>query len=347
MTVTEKLIPVQVTVVECITASIKRFTLATLDGRALPTFAGGSHVLVQMQQGIQRFTNAYSLVSAPDDTRHYQIAVQREEPSRGGSAFMHEQVRVGSTLLISAPNNLFALDRRADHHLLIAGGIGITPFLSHLPELAAAKASYALHYAARGEEQAGFYAELQDGPHAAHCHFYLASTGQRLSLQQLMGAQPSGTHVYVCGPRRLIDGVLAAARVLELDSHRVHYERFAQAPASGGEFTLELRRSGHRLQVPEGVSILQAIERANLTQVDCLCREGVCGTCETPILEGEAEHHDQYLSAEEKAAQRSMLICVSRARGSRLVLDLRWSRAEGAVCEYQGRLLDPVIVYLT
>lgn len=322
MTVSEPMMPVRVTAVDAIGPRIKRFTLAPCEGGVLPSFTGGSHVLVQMRDGARRFTNAYSLVGAPNETSRYQIAVQREQVSKGGSAFMHEQVRAGGQLWISPPRNLFALQPGAEHHLLIAGGIGVTPFLSQLPELAAAGASYALHHAVSGEEQAGFCAELADSPYAEHCHFYQSSAGRRLDLCQLLHAQPAGTHVYVCGPQRLIEGVQTAARALGIDQAYLHWEHFGQEPAAGRPFTLVLGRSGHELQVPEGQSILQAIEQSNLAQVDCLCREGVCGTCETPILEGEAEHHDQFLSAAEKAAQRSLLICVSRARGSRLVLDL-------------------------
>lgn len=322
MKTTDKMWPVRVTAVESIGPRIKRFTLAAEDGGELPAFSGGSHVLVRMQQGERCFSNAYSLIGAPGASRHYQIAVQRETPSKGGSAFMHEQVSVGSRLAISTPSNLFGLAPHAAHHLLIAGGIGITPFLSQMPELAATGASYELHYAGRGIEHAALCAELRASPYAAHCHFYPADAGRRLDLHRLLAAQPAGTHVYVCGPLRLIDGVQTAAGELGIDETRLHWERFCQAPASGGAFTLVLQRSGRELQVAEGQSILQAIESSNLMRVDCMCREGVCGTCETAILEGEAEHRDQYLSAEEKAAQRSLLICVSRARGSRLVLDL-------------------------
>ena len=121
--------------VEQITPLVKRFTLVSPTGAPLPAFSGGSPIIVQMQDGEQRYSNAYSLMSSPLDTTSWQIAVRLESPSKGGSRFMHQRVRPGDTLTVSTPNNLFAIDPQARKHLLIAGGIGITPFLSHIPEL--------------------------------------------------------------------------------------------------------------------------------------------------------------------------------------------------------------------
>ena len=318
MKTSANMIPVRVAALEQVTPHIRHFTLEALDGRALPAFTGGSHILVKMQS----HTNAYSLLSDPDDTRQYQIAVRREEHSRGGSVFMHEQVGIGSELLISSPNNLFPLQPQARQHLLIAGGIGITPFLSQLHELRRRGDSYELHYAFQGPEHGAFREMLEQGPHAPYCHFYAGSTGERMDLEALLGQAEATTHVYVCGPQRLIDTLKAAAQRLGIEPSRVHWEQFGAAQASTGAFTLVLGRSGRELHIEEGVSILEAIERTNAAQVECMCREGVCGTCETRILEGEAEHLDQFLTPEEKAAQQSLMICVSRSRSARLVLDL-------------------------
>ncbi|SEN52289.1 Ferredoxin-NADP reductase [Pseudomonas sp. ok272] len=317
------LFAVKVIAVEQAAPRIKRFTLAREDGQALPAFTGGSHIIVQMQGADGRqHSNAYSLMSDPFDTRHYQIGVRLEEQSKGGSAFMHQQVAVGSTLMISAPNNLFALDPGAQRHVLIAGGIGITPFLAQLYELQASGADYELHYAFRSPEHGAFHPELGNGPHAACTRFYIDSLASRLDIKALIGSLPAHAHVYVCGPRPLIEAVIETARDLGVADQRVHWEQFAAAPITGGAFTVTLARSGVELRVEEGMSILQAIEQAKAATVECLCREGVCGTCETQILHGEAEHLDQYFSDEEKAAQKSLLICVSRAKGASLVLDL-------------------------
>lgn len=315
---------VKVLGVEQQTPLIKRFTLAREDGQALPAFTGGSHVIVQMQEADGRqHSNAYSLLSDPADTRHYQIAVRLEDPSKGGSAFMHRQVEVGTVLTLSSPNNLFAIDPSAARHVLIAGGIGITPFLAQLPELRASGADYQLHYAFRSPEHGAFHPELMAGPHAERTRLYIDSQGQTLDIHALIAGLDDAAHLYVCGPRPLIDAVIDTARQLGVADSRVHWEQFAAAtPANSGAFSVTLARSGRELWVEDGMSILQAIENAKAATVECLCREGVCGTCETQILQGEAEHLDQYLSDEEKAAQKTLMICVSRARGASLVLDL-------------------------
>ncbi|MCY1274524.1 Carnitine monooxygenase reductase subunit [compost metagenome] len=314
---------VRVTAVEQVTPLIKRFTLARDDGKAMPEFTGGSHVIVQMQgaDGSQ-FSNAYSLMSDPADTRTYQIGVRLEEQSKGGSAFMHQQVEVGSELTISTPNNMFAIDPAAGRHVLIAGGIGITPFMSQMHELRANGADYELHYAFRAPEHGAFQGELADGPHGHRVNFYIDSLDRKLDLAALYAGLDESAHVYVCGPKPLIDAVIEGAKKAGIDDSRVHWEQFAATPAAGAAFTVVLSRSGRELQVEEGMTILQAIENVKAAKVECLCREGVCGTCETRILEGEADHFDQYLSDDEKASQQTIMVCVSRARTARLVLDL-------------------------
>lgn len=319
MTNKYQMFKVRVTAVEQVTLQIKRFTLSREDGQQMPAFTGGSHVIVQMPGGI---SNAYSLMSDPRELSCYQIGVRLEEQSKGGSAFMHQQVKVGSELTISTPNNLFALDPKAGRHVLIAGGIGITPFLSQLHELKGGEVPYELHYAFRSPEHGAFQAELAGGVNVEHVKFYIDSLGRRLDLAALFAGLTDDAHIYVCGPRPLNDAVIEAAKLAGIADFRVHFEQFASAPVSGSAFTLVLGRSGRVLRVEEGMSIIQAIENVKAAQVDCLCREGVCGTCETRILEGEVEHFDQYLSDEEKASQQTLMLCVSRARGERLVIDL-------------------------
>jgi len=233
-------------------------------------------------------------------------------------------VKEGDMLSITAPNNLFALSEQAQHHVLIAGGIGITPFMSHMHELRRRGASHELHYAFRAAEHGAFSEELvalaQDS--CGRVQLYVDSLGHQLDLAGLVGNLADGAHVYVCGPASLIEAVRNAALAAGIAPERVHWEQFAAATRGGDAFTVVLARSGKTVEVGAGETILKAIERDNTVQVECLCREGVCGTCETRILEGEAEHRDQYLSDKEKAAQRTMMICVSRARSSKLVLDL-------------------------
>lgn len=317
-------IPVRVVRIESVTSLIKRFTLAAADGATLPPFTGGSHIIVQMRDGEQQYSNAYSLMSSPESLISYQIGVRREERSKGGSAFLHDKVKEGDVLHITAPNNLFMLSGDAQHHVLIAGGIGITPFVSQMHDLRRGGMSYELHYAFRAVEHGAFRDELaalgQDA--SAPVRFYADSLGQQLDLASLLGSMTDGAHIYVCGPAALIGAVRDAAQAAGVAAERVHWEQFATQVQGGSAFTVVLAKSGKTVQVGAGESLLNAIERDNAVQVECLCREGVCGTCETRILDGEAEHFDQYLSASEKAAQRTMMICVSRAKSDRLVLDL-------------------------
>ena len=287
---------VRVSRIETITAQVKRFTLTATSGEPLPAFQGGSHIIVQMRDGENLYSNAYSLMSSPFDTSAWQSAVRLEEASKGGSRYLHQNVKPGDTLTISTPNNLFALAPQAQQHLLIAGGIGITPFLSHIPEL--------------------------EHSSVDRIHLHLSSAGTRLDLSRLLADIEPGTHIYTCGPAVLNDAVREAASLHRLDSNTLHFEQFALEDKSGDAFTLVLARSGREFVVPEEMTILQVIENNKAARVECLCREGVCGTCETTILEGEADHRDQYFSDDEKASQQSMLICCSRAKGKRLVLDL-------------------------
>ncbi|EHX1852025.1 carnitine monooxygenase reductase subunit YeaX [Escherichia coli] len=313
---------VQVSQVEPLTEQVKRFTLVATDGKPLPAFTGGSHIIVQMSDGDNQYSNAYSLLSSPLDTTHYQIAVRLEENSRGGSRFLHQQVKAGDRLTISMPNNLFALIPSARKHLFIAGGIGITPFLSHMAELQHSDVDWQLHYCSRNPESCAFRDELVQHPQAEKVHLHHSSTGTRLELARLLADIEPGTHVYTCGPEALNEAVRSEAARLDIAADTLHFEQFAIEDKTGDAFTLVLARSGKEFVVPEEMTILQVIENNKAAKVECLCREGVCGTCETAILEGEVDHRDQYFSDEERASQQSMLICCSRAKGKRLVLDL-------------------------
>ncbi len=313
---------VRVSQIETITAHVKRFTFTAATGAPLPAFSGGSHIIVQMQDGENSYSNAYSLMSSPLDTSHYQIAVRLEEDSKGGSRFLHQSVKPGDTLAISTPNNLFALAPQARKHILIAGGIGITPFLSQIPELEQSHAEWQLHYCSPSQENCAFYAEMTQHISADRIHLHLSTEGTRLDLARLLADVEPGTHIYTCGPAALNDAVRNEASRHGLDNDTLHFEQFAVEDKSGEAFTLVLARSGREFIVPEEMTILQVIENNKAAKVECLCREGVCGTCETTILEGEADHRDQYFSDDEKASQQSMLICCSRAKGKRLVLDL-------------------------
>ncbi|WP_089085653.1 PDR/VanB family oxidoreductase [Aquitalea magnusonii] len=312
---------VRVVRIEQASPLIKRFTLQAADGGPLPAFGGGSHIIVQIPAANGLLHNAYSLLSSPFQLEQYQIAVRREEASRGGSAFMHAHVAEGDILQISPPNNLFPLHATPGRHILLAGGIGVTPFMAQMEELQSSGAAFELHYAFRSREQAAFVDELA-ARYGAHCHFYDAARGQLCNVAGLLQHMAEPDHVYVCGPQSLIEAVQQAGAGQGIPPAHLHWEQFSASTQSGEAFTVVLARSGREIRVAAEQTILQAIETDGAVAVDCLCREGVCGTCEVGIVEGEAEHRDQYFSEEEKQAQNSLLICVSRAKGRRIVLDL-------------------------
>lgn len=308
---------VRVVHVEQVTPLIKHFILEAADGTDLPRFSGGSHVIVVMRDGAHTHRNPYSLMGDGYHTRQYQIGVRREDASRGGSAFMHDKVRPGDTLELLAPANLFALERFASRHLLIAGGIGITPFRSMLHDLRRRSAEYELHYCVRSTEHAAFWGAIA---HECGARALLHADGQRMDIVALLREQPAGTHVYVCGPTRLIEAVKGTAAASGWSLANVHYEEFSHA-ATGAPFDVTLARSGRLIHVSEEQTLLEALEDAGL-EPSSMCRGGVCGACETAIVEGTVEHRDHVLTPGQKAGMHTMIVCVSRAACQGLVIDL-------------------------
>ncbi|OEC33964.1 Ferredoxin-NADP reductase [Pseudomonas cuatrocienegasensis] len=311
------LLEVQVAAVRQLTPVVREFTFAAVNGR-LPGFSSGSHVQVVLPLAERTLRNAYSLLGDPRDSGVYRIAVRLQEASRGGSRYLHEQVQVGDRLQIGVPSNLFPLHSLARHHILVAGGIGITPFMAYLAELEAQGASFELHYAYRSGLTDAYTAELQ-ARLGARFHGYDAAAGQRLDCANLLTGKPLGSHLYICGPQRLLDDLRARAAALGWSAGRLHWEAFA-APEPGLPFTAELTRSGQRIAVAGDHSLLEALEAAGV-EVPNLCRGGVCGQCATGYLGGEVEHRDHYLDEQQRS--HVLMPCVSRGGCSGpLLLDL-------------------------
>jgi ferredoxin-NADP reductase len=306
------LLTVTVAAIEQVTPLVKHFTLMKSDGGALPAFSGGSHVVVAMNINGRTHRNPYSLMGSPGLNEAYHISVRLQEKSRGGSAFMHEQIKVGSSLQITYPVNLFALAKRAHKHLLIAGGIGITPFISQIEDLRRTGAQYELHYGYRSPEHGAFNDVLKQRC-AERAHFYVDSEGQRMDLRALFSQQPLGTHVYVCGPNAMVVAVLETARALGWPENHIHSEQFT-APPMGEPFTLRLAASNMEIMVPAEMSMLESIEAAGV-DAPYLCRGGACGRCELEVLStnGGLMHHDHFLTDAEKASGKKIMPCVSRA----------------------------------
>ena len=311
-----------VTVAEVVPVNdlITRFRFLARDGGSLPAFSGGSHVVVEMDDHGTRRLNPYSLMSDPEDTSGYEISVRRDEVGRGGSMFMHRHVKPGMEMVLSHPVNLFPLDGRARKHLMIAGGIGITPFLAQIKQLTHFGGRFELHYATRNAGLCAYGAELKAG-HGDRVRLYYDDDGMAIDLKDLLPRQPIGTHLYVCGPKGMLNWVRKSAEVAGWPSAAVHFEEFL-APGSGQVFQAQLAASGKTVTVGTHQSLLEAIEAAGV-DAPYLCRGGACGQCETNVIscEGALIHRDHWLSPEEQATGTKIMPCVSRFEGKTLVLE--------------------------
>jgi tetrachlorobenzoquinone reductase len=305
-----------------LTPEIRCIVFAAADGTALPPAEPGAHVEVRLPDGVVRH---YSIVERAADGSTCRIAVLREPRSRGGSAYLVERLAPGDALDVSAPRNHFALDERASEYVLIAGGIGITPILPMARRLDTLGKSFTLLYLARSRERMALRDAIEHSPLREKTRLHFSEQQGEADLRALLGEPRAGTQVYVCGPGRLIDSVLDAAR--DWPAGAVRFERFAGAapqcgPTGGAQaFEVELARTGRRIAVPAGRSILDVLRDERIA-VDSVCGEGVCGTCAVTLLDGEAEHRDCLQTEAERRANNLIYICVSRAKSSRLVLDI-------------------------
>lgn len=290
---------------------------------AFPVVEAGAHIDLHLGNGLVR---SYSLTN-PGESHRCVVAVLNDRNSRGGSRYVHEQLRVGQVIAIGAPRNHFRLHEDAPHSVLLAGGIGVTPVYAMLKHLADLQRPAHLVYCARSREEAAFVADIEALVHAhpmlsLRCHFDNEQGGPP-DLVQLLGGHANGTHFYACGPAPMLDAYERACAQLGQD--HVHLERFAAgAPGAASTamagYSVELRKSGKTVQVAPGMVLLDALLDAGVT-LDHSCREGVCGACETKIISGDVEHSDLILTQQERAANKSMMICVSRCRSGSLVLD--------------------------
>ena len=284
-------------------------------GCDLPAWTPGAHIDLAPAAGLVR---QYSLCGDPADRTVWRIAVLREPDGRGGSRAVHETLREGDLVDVDGPRNHFPLEP-APRYLFIAGGIGITPLL---PMIAAAEATgtpWRLHYGGRTRGSMAFRGELASAYGGKVVICPQDETGL-LDLDAILAGEPAGTAVYCCGPEPLLTAV--ERRCV---GRPLHVERFAPKeqgePVRADSFEVELARTGRTLTVPPGTSILRVVEDAGV-EVLWSCTEGTCGTCETAVLGGEVDHRDSLLTPEERAANDTMFVCVSRAAGSRLILDL-------------------------
>lgn len=286
------------------------------DGAPLPPWEPGAHVDLALPNGL---TRQYSLCGDPADRAHWRIGVLRERDGRGGSAWLHDELRPGMRLHVSEPRNHFPLVE-AGEYLFVAGGIGVTPLLPMIAAVARRGAPWRLAYGGRTAASMAFCDELRaHGDSVSLCH---DDRDGPLDLDALLGQPRVGVAVYCCGP----EGLLAAVeeRCAAWPAGALHVERFHARPGAlegaRGAFEVELAASGMTVAVAADETIVEALEAAGI-EVATSCQEGTCGTCETTVLEGEVDHRDSFLTDEERE-DGAILICCSRAAGPRLVLDL-------------------------
>ncbi|MFD4635888.1 PDR/VanB family oxidoreductase [Lentzea sp. NPDC058436] len=286
-------------------------TLEAPDGRDLPPWRPGAHVDVFLPTGL---TRQYSLCGDPANRSAWQIAVLRERHSRGASRWLHDQAPTGTTLTTGAPRNLFELTP-ATRYVFVAGGVGITPILPMITEAERSGIPWTLWYGGRSATTMAFADDLRQ--RGDHVHLVPSDTQGRMDIAEILSTPTTGTAVYCCGPDSMVEAAQKACATWEPGT--LHVERFTpEAEQPGGNaFDVHCARSGVDVRVEDGVSVLDALLEAGV-EADYSCAQGFCGTCETRVLEGVPDHRDDYLDT----PQDTMMICVSRSRCPRLVLDL-------------------------
>lgn len=318
----EPLHAVRIHQIHAFSPDIRVLDLRARHDGCLPSFSAGAHIDLHLPNGLVR---QYSLANDPQETHRYLLAVAREKNSRGGSAFIHASMREGDVVQIGAPRNLFPLAVGTGQSVLIAGGIGITPLCSMVQHLAAQGRPWTLHYAMRHRAQA----VCLDMAHAAAARtaggmvqtYCREVDGARMDIAGIIHAAPSDAHFYCCGPASMIAAFETACATLPRT--QVHSEHFAPvaAPDVTGGFTVVLARSRRTLAIRAGKTILDVLKAAGVA-VASSCHEGVCGMCETTVLEGMPDARDSILTDAEKAEGRTIMVCCSGSRTARLVLDL-------------------------
>jgi vanillate monooxygenase ferredoxin subunit len=306
------------------TDEVSSYVLQRVDGQPLPACEAGAHVDVHLPGGLVR---SYSLCGDPTrTTESYEIAVKREDNGRGGSRALHMWVREGEILRIGMPRNQFRLAPDAPHHLLLAGGIGVTPLVSMAHALHARGASFTLAVFARSAQHLPLARALDHAPWRDRVQVHFDDVPSPTKAATVVAQAPAGSHVYFCGPEGFMAHVRDACQTWPAE--RVHFEYFsapaktaaaAAPPTEAGGFEVRLARRQQRLQVVPGKSIAQVLQSAGIP-VDTVCEQGICGSCLTPYLDGTPDHQDMCMTEAERATH--VAICCARSHSPTLTLDL-------------------------
>ena len=295
--------------------------LVDTSGQPLPVFDAGAHIDLHLGNELVR---QYSLCSDPADTSVYRVGILKDPQSRGGSIAVHERLHEGVELQISAPRNLFPLAADSGRSVLIGGGIGITPMIAMAYALQAAGKHFDLWYCGRSRSSCAFVDDLKASAFAGQVHFHFDDehNGQGVNLDQVFEGTDGSTHMYTCGPAGFMEWVMKTAASKGFSDDRIHKEFFQVELETGGEaFEVVAKRSGKTVQVAADQTIVEALATVGI-KVRMSCEQGICGTCLCDVLEGEPEHRDQFLTDDEKEDNDQILLCCSRSRSPRLVLDI-------------------------
>lgn len=304
-----------------LTPQILGFELSLQDGSDLPSFSAGSHIDVFLDNGLVR---QYSLANCSTERHRYLIGVLHDESSRGGSRYIHSNFKVGDTLKISEPRNLFPIHANTQTAKLFAGGIGITPIYAMAHELKAKGIPFELHYFARSSTALAFASQLQHLFDAQVFFHVDDEVESEADIQKILAEPTDSHHLYVCGPNGFMDFIIQSAEKNAWHNAQIHKEHFvaiAQDSANDGEFSIEIKSTGQRITVAPDQTALQALENSGFC-IPVSCEQGICGTCLTNVLEGEPEHRDMFLTEEEQAMNNQFTPCCSRSKSKVLVLDL-------------------------
>jgi len=313
-----QMLPLRVIRNDRIADGIHIFEFRDAEGKTLPEFAAGAHIAIKAPSGLLR---KYSLCNDPAERDRYLVAIKREANGRGGSCDLIDNVKAGDQLLVSPPVNDFALPRRAQDFLFIAGGIGITPIMAMIREARAQGKRFRLFYLSRSPETTAFIDELSapDLKDSVVIHYDQGDPANSLDLKPVLAERKNREHLYCCGPRPLMEAVRHLTD--HWSSTAVHFEAFSDAEthkATDKPFKVRLAKSGDVIEVPTTKTILEALREHGL-DVPSSCETGTCGTCRTKLLAGTADHRDLVLADHERADQ--IMICVSRALTDEITID--------------------------
>jgi vanillate O-demethylase ferredoxin subunit len=296
--------------------------LVACNGDTLPEFTAGAHIDLHLTPGLSR---SYSLVNPQQDRERYVVAVNKDPSSRGGSRHVHEALRPGQVIEISEPRNNFALVEDAPHVVLVAGGIGVTPLWCMVQRLESLGRSWELHYSARNRRKCAYLRQVeslgQAHPGRVHLRFDDENGGVPMDLAALIRTIPVDAHVYCCGPVPMLKAFEQATAARDPQTVHVEYFSAKSAAAVGGGYQVVLARSGVSFAIAPGRTILEVLLEGGI-DVPHSCTQGVCGACETRVIEGTPDHRDAVLSPQEIAAGKTMMICCSGAKTPTLVLEL-------------------------